>query len=137
MIARQLALIAVSILVGPLSGAAAAQQVEERYVRIAEIEIDLAQLDAYKAAVAEHAAVAIRDEPGVLVLHAVAEKDSPTRIKIFEVYASTTAYRAHLEAPHFKRYKAVTESIVKSLKLLQVTLVALFGKMQRKGACDY
>ena len=67
-------------------------------------------------------------EPGVLVLYAVSEKDNPTHIRVFEVYASTEAYRAHLEAPQFKKYKAVTENMVKSLKLVQTTPVALAAK---------
>ena len=115
------------------SGAAAQErqeQPQEQYVQIAEIEIDPSQLENYKAAVAEHAATAIRAEPGVLALYAVSEKDNPTRIRVFEVYASTAAYRAHLEAPHFKKYKEVTEKMVKSLKLIVTTPIALAAKRQ-------
>ena len=119
-----------SILASMLGGVAAAQETQKPYVQIAEIEIDPAQLEAYKAAVAEHAATAVRAEPGVLVLYAVSEKDNPTRVRVFEVYASTDAYRAHLEAPHFKKYKAVTEKMVKSLKLVQSTPIALAAKTQ-------
>jgi quinol monooxygenase YgiN len=126
---RQLFFVA-SILASTLGGVVAAQQTQGRYVQIAEIEIDPAQLEAYKAAVAEHAETAIREEPGVIVLYAVSEKDNPTRVRVFEVYASTEAYRAHLEAPHFKKYKAVTEKMVKSLKLAQTTPIALAAKAQ-------
>jgi len=97
-------------------------------VQIAEIEIDPSQLDAYKAAVSEHAETAIREEPGVLVLYAVSEKDNPTSVRVFEVYANAEAYRAHLEAPHFKKYKAVTEKMVKLLKLVQTTPIALTAR---------
>jgi quinol monooxygenase YgiN len=99
-------------------------------VQIAEIEIDPAQLDAYKAAVTEHIETAIRVEPGVLVLYSVSEKDNPAHIRVFEIYADAQAYRAHLEAPHFKRYKAVTEHMVTSLKLVRVDPVALGAKGQ-------
>jgi quinol monooxygenase YgiN len=115
------------MLASTLGGVAAAQR-QEQYVQIAEIEINPDQLEEYKAAVAEHAETAVRVEPGVLVLYAVSEKDHPTRIKVFEVYASTEAYRAHLEAPHFIKYKTVTEKMVKSLKLVQTTPVALAAK---------
>jgi quinol monooxygenase YgiN len=125
---RQLFFVGASILASTLGGVAAGQERQEQYVQIAEIEIDPAQLADYKAAVAEHAETAIRAEPGVLVLYAVSEKDNPTRIKVFEVYASTAAYRAHLEAPHFKKYKAVTDNMVKSLKLIQTTPIALAAK---------
>lgn len=97
-------------------------------MQIAEIEIDPAQLEDYKAAVREHIETAIRVEPGVLVLYAVSEKDNPTHIRVFEIYAGSEAYRAHLEAPHFKKYKAVTENMVKSLKLVQTVPVMLGAK---------
>jgi quinol monooxygenase YgiN len=44
------------------------------------------------------------------------------------VYASTDAYKAHLEAPHFKEYKTMTEKMVKSLRLVQTTPIALAAK---------
>nr|WP_210184704.1 putative quinol monooxygenase [Bradyrhizobium sp. LMTR 3] len=101
---------------------------QDRYVQIAEIEIDPAQLDAYKAAVREHIETAVRVEPGVLALQAVSEKDDPTRIRVFEIYANIEAYKAHLQAPHFKKYKTGTEKMVRSLKLIPVVPVALGAK---------
>lgn len=125
---RQLFLVGASTLASMLGGLATAQETAKPYVQIAEIEIDPTQLEDYKAAVAEHAETSIREEPGVLVLYAVSEKDNPTRIRVFEVYANTAAYKAHLEAPHFKKYKAVTEKMVKSLRLVQTDPIALAAK---------
>jgi hypothetical protein len=45
-------------------------------VRLAEIDIDPAQLESYKAAVKEEIETSVRVEPGVLALYAVAEKDN-------------------------------------------------------------
>jgi quinol monooxygenase YgiN len=109
-------------------GGVAVAEMQAQYVQIAEIEIDPAQLEEYKGAVREHIETAIREEPGVLVLYSVSEKDNPTHIRVFEIYASIEAYRAHLEAPHFKKYKAVTEKMVKSLKLVQTTPIILGAK---------
>jgi quinol monooxygenase YgiN len=125
---RQLLLVGISLLASAVCGAAVAQEMQGQYVQIAEIEIDAAQLENYKAAVREHIETAIRVEPGVLVLYSVSEKDNPTHIRVFEIYASTEAYRAHLEAPHFKKYKTVSEKMVKSLKLVQTTPVMLGAK---------
>jgi quinol monooxygenase YgiN len=111
-----------------LGGVAVAEEMPGQYVQIAEIEIDPAQLEQYNAAVREHIETAIRVEPGVLVLYSVSEKDSPSHIRVFEIYASIEAYRAHLEAPHFKKYKTVTENMVKSLKLVQTTPIILRTK---------
>jgi quinol monooxygenase YgiN len=125
---RQLLLVGMSVLASAVCGAAAAQEMQDQHVQIAEIEIDPLQLEDYKAAVREHIETAIRVEPGVLVLYSVSEKDNPTHIRVFEIYASTEAYRAHLEAPHFKKYKTVTEKMVKSLKLVQTSPVMLGAK---------
>jgi quinol monooxygenase YgiN len=127
---RQLLLVGMSVLASAVCGAAAAQEMQDQHVQIAEIEIDPLQLEDYKAAVREHIETAIRVEPGVLVLYSVSEKDNPTHIRVFEIYASTEAYRAHLEAPHFKKYKTVTEKMVKSLKLVQTSPVMLGAKVR-------
>jgi quinol monooxygenase YgiN len=47
---------------------------------------------------------------------------------VFEVYRDAAAYRAHLEAPHFKKYKATTETMVRSLKLVPVVPIVLGAK---------
>jgi quinol monooxygenase YgiN len=98
------------------------------HVQIAEIEIDPAQLDAYQAALREHAETAIREEPGVLVLYAVSEKEAPNRVRVFEIYRDTEAYKSHLQSAHFKKYKATTEKMVTSLKLVQATPIVLGAK---------
>lgn len=117
-----------SVLASSVVGQADAQETKQQYVQVAEIEVDPAQLEQYAAAVREQIAAAIRDEPGVLVLYAVSAKDNPAHVTVFEVYASTDAYKAHLEAPHFKKYKATVENMVKSLKLVQSTPIALGAK---------
>lgn len=99
-----------------------------QYIQVAEIEIDPVQLEDYKAAIREHIETAIRVEPGVLVLYAVSEKDSPARIRVFEIYRDTDAYKAHLESAHFEKYKATTEKMVKSLNLVQAAPIMLGAK---------
>jgi quinol monooxygenase YgiN len=104
------------------------QQAREPYVRLAEIEIDPAQLDAYKTAVKEQIEAAVRLEPGVLALYSVADKENPAHIFVFEMYADVEAYKAHLETAHFKRYKVATQDMVKSLKLRDTVPILLGGK---------
>ena len=96
-----------------------------RKVRIAKIEIYPAYLEAYKAALAEHAKTAVRVEPGVLALQAVYDRARPTQVTVFEVYASDSAYEAHLKAPHFLKYKSGTLKMVKSLELIEVAPIAM------------
>jgi quinol monooxygenase YgiN len=125
---KQLLVISALILASSLCGRGVAQEMQGPYVQVAEIEIDPAQLEDYKAAVREQIETAVRVEPGVLVLYAVSEKDNPTRVTVFEIYRDTDAYRSHLESAHFKKYKVITEKMVKSLKLVQTTPIVLGAK---------
>jgi quinol monooxygenase YgiN len=100
-------------------------QQNERKVRIAKIEIYPAYLDEYRAALAEHAKIAVRVEPGVLALQAVYDKAHPTQVTVFEVYASEAAYQEHLKTPHFLKYKSGTLKMVKSLELVEVAPIAI------------
>jgi len=125
---RELLVLSASILAVSVPGPAVADDMQRLYLQEAEIEIDPAQLEDYKAAVSEQIEAATRVEPGVLALYAVSEKDNPARVRVFEIYRDVDAYRAHLETAHFKKYKATTEKMVKSLKLVQTTPIMLGAK---------
>jgi quinol monooxygenase YgiN len=94
-------------------------------VRVAELTIDPAQLEAYKDAVTEEIDTSIRIEPGVLGIYAVALKEQPTQLRFFEIYADDAAYRQHIDSPHFKKYVETTKSMIASRKLIEAQPVAL------------
>ena len=128
MTARQLFVAGAAVLAAAFSGSAEAQPAAEQYVQVAHIEIDPVQLEEYRAAVREQITAAIRDEPGVLVLYAVSDKDNPARVTVFEIYRDAAAYQAHLASGHFKKYKAATEKMVKSLTLAKSDPILLGAK---------
>jgi quinol monooxygenase YgiN len=97
-------------------------------IRIAELEIDPAQLERYKALLGEEVEASVANEPGVLFLYAVSIGGSPHLVRIFEGYADQAAYEAHLQTPHFLKYKMKTAGMVMSLQLLPTDPVALRGK---------
>jgi len=97
----------------------AAAQEKGQKVRLAKIIIDSSQLENYKAALTEEIEASLRLERGVLTLYAVAEKENPTHITILEIYADEDAYKAHLQTPHFIKYKTGTKNMVKSLELVE------------------
>lgn len=107
---------------------AASAQNNPHYVRIAKLIIDSSKLDQYNMALKEHAAAAVKIEPGVLMLYAVQEKGHPERISVFEIYASVDAYNYHIKTPHFLKYKSTVEKMVKSLELIDVLPIALESK---------
>src|SRR5882672_920704 len=125
---NQLLVLGASALAALVGGPAVADDMQRQYVQVAEIEIDPAQLHAYKAAVTEQIETATRVEPGVLVLYAVSEKDNPAHLRVFEIYRDVEAYRSRLETAHFKKYKTTTAKMVKSLKLVQTTPIMLGTK---------
>ena len=100
----------------------------EPLTRIAEIEVYPDKLDAYRAALQEGIVAAIGREPGVLMLYAVSVKDNPTQIRIFERYVSQQAYEAHVQSPHFRKYKSTVGPMVKSLRLIEAETILLGAK---------
>ncbi|MDQ0569950.1 quinol monooxygenase YgiN [Variovorax paradoxus] len=94
-------------------------------VRVAELTIDPAQLQAYKDAVMEEIDTSVRTEPGVLGIYAVALKEQPIQLRFFEIYADDAAYRQHIESPHFKKYVETTKSMIASRKLMEAQPIAL------------
>jgi len=98
--------------------------------RIAKIQVDPSQLTQYNTALKEQMTTAIRIEPGVLSYYAVADKKEPSHITIFEIYADSTAYKAHLQAQHFKKYKETVQHMVTALEVMDVDLI---GSAKKPG----
>jgi quinol monooxygenase YgiN len=98
------------------------------FVRVADIEVDPEQREAFVLAVTEEMDESIRVEPGVLALYAVAEKDDPSRLRFFEIYADEAAYDGHLQSPHFRKYRATTEPMIRSRALVETVPIQLSSK---------
>jgi quinol monooxygenase YgiN len=104
------------------------EQQKSQVIHLAKLRIDSSQLKPYLAALKEEIETSVRIEPGVLTLYATSEKDNPTHIIVFEIYSNTEAYKAHLESPHFRKYKSSTKEMVKSLELVDLDPVILGAK---------
>jgi quinol monooxygenase YgiN len=126
--AKQLIVLGASVIASSLGGRAIADGAHDPYVRVAEIEVDPVQLEVYKAAAKEIIEDSVRLEPGVLALYSVSDKDNPAHVTVFEIYADKDAYNTHLETAHFKKYKAATQDMVRSLKLRDTVPIALSAK---------
>lgn len=125
---KNLLISGLSALLLSLSGSADAGDAQERFVRLAELEIDPGQLESFKSAIEEGIETAIRIEPGVLVLYAVYEKAHPNRVRVFEMYTDAHAYQTHLETPHFKKFRDATNKMVISKTLLDAVPIMLGAK---------
>ena len=96
-------------------------QETENMVRLSKITVDPERLAEYNAYLKEEIEASMRLEPGVLLLYAMAEKDHPNKVTILEIYADETAYKSHIETPHFQKYKQGTLHMVKTLVLSDQT----------------
>jgi quinol monooxygenase YgiN len=94
-------------------------QGNKQKVRLAKLVIDSSQLESYNAALKEEIETSVKIESGVLTLYAIVEKDHPTHITILEIYADEDAYKAHLQTPHFIKYKTGTKDMVKFIELVE------------------
>ena len=110
-------------------GPALAGKTMMQHVRIAEIEIDPARVDEYRAALREEIETSIRVEPGVLASYAIHEKENPSHVRILEIYANAGAYESHMASPHFLEYKTATQGMVRSLKLVEAAPIMLGAKL--------
>jgi quinol monooxygenase YgiN len=121
-------LVPAAAMLAPAGSAGAAAPTEESYVRIAEIDVDPARVEAYTIALKEHIETALRVEPGILALYSVADKDNTAHVIVFEIYRDRQAYDAHLATAHFSKYKLITNEMVQSLKLREATPILLGAK---------
>ena len=85
-------------------------------VRIAEIQVDPANLDEYLERARTIGADSVANEPGVIAIFPMQDK----RNRILEIYADEAAYHAHLQTPHFLTYKTSTLSMVEKLDLVDM-----------------
>jgi quinol monooxygenase YgiN len=125
---KRLFLIGVLVISFPVCGVVFAEEPRSPVVRIAELEIIPAHLEAFKAAVKEEMETSVRAEPGVLAIYAVSEKDYPTKLKFFEVYTDQAAFNAHIESAHFRKYRSTTKDMITSRRLIETVPIQLSEK---------
>ena len=107
-------------------------------IRISEIEIDSNCLEQYMSILKEESKASVELEPGVISIYPMYQKESPTQIRILEIYANKEAYEQHLKTPHFLKYKTITLKMVKSLRLVDMetidsqTMPKIFQKLTAK-----
>ena len=62
--------------------------------------------------VAVNAAASVRDEPGCRRFDILLPEAGGERVDLYEIYDDADAFAAHLETPHFKRFKAETAELI-------------------------
>jgi quinol monooxygenase YgiN len=103
---------------------------EDLYVRLIKIVLDSIAVGTFNTLGNSLMLPGIKEEPGVLVMYAVTEKENPTRVSILEVYKNMNAYNKHITTSHYLQYKDETKAMVKSLKFIDVVPIRLGSKPQ-------
>ena len=95
-----------------------ARQKDGIVTRVAQIEVYPQYLEGYLRAAYEVAETSMRNEKGVLFLYPMQVEREKNKILILEGYRDQAAYQAHIQTPHFLKYKSGTLQMVKSLELI-------------------
>jgi quinol monooxygenase YgiN len=75
------------------------------FVLTVQIRIKPENVDAFMKGVMENARNA-RKEPGCRQFEVLVDPQDRTKVMLFEVYDDESAFEAHQQTPHFKRYMA-------------------------------
>lgn len=110
------------------NGLGTAHAAEATSIRMAHLQIKPEQLEAFTAAVKEEMEAALRVEPGVLAIYAVADKNDPTKLTFIELYVDEAAYQIHRNTPHFQKYFHTTKDMIADRVLLEAVPVELRDK---------
>ena len=74
------------------------------------ITIKPEHVDEFIAASVGDAEGSTRDEPGCFRFDMLQDPETPTRFYLYEVYRDEAAFQAHLEAPHFLKWREEVQS---------------------------
>ncbi|MCL4861746.1 MAG: antibiotic biosynthesis monooxygenase [Caldilineaceae bacterium] len=75
------------------------------YVIIAPIQIKEGFKEKFVEAMLDDAKGSVNNEPGCLRFDVIQDAADPNRIWLYEVYVDEAAFQAHLEAPHFIKWR--------------------------------
>jgi quinol monooxygenase YgiN len=125
---KQILAVVAAVIVTALFNTNVNAQQKRSYMRIAHIKVKPEKLEAYKTALTEGIKAAVKKEAGVLSLRAMYDKQNPSHITVFEIYADMAAYQSHIQTVHFKKYKETVAGMVLSLELIDVDPIAFEDK---------
>jgi (4S)-4-hydroxy-5-phosphonooxypentane-2,3-dione isomerase len=87
------------------------------YVIAVEFEVAPPHIDEFLRLVIENGKASERDEPGCKRFDICRRRDEPNRIFLYEIYDDEAAFKAHVETPHFLKFRDATEKMVVGRKL--------------------
>jgi quinol monooxygenase YgiN len=102
-----------------------ADTIPGQFVLVVDLEIEPAELAAFKVAIKEIGEIIVRIEPGCQAFSAVFEKEHPTRVRLFEIYENAEAFNAYLQTPQFQKFGEMIKGMIISRKLVENVPITL------------
>ncbi len=75
------------------------------YVIVAPIKIKPEHKEAFIESMLDDAVGSVSNEPGCLRFNVIQDRENPNKIYLFEVYKDKAAFDAHLQTPHFIKWR--------------------------------
>ena len=75
------------------------------YALIVTIQIQPEHREEFLASMLDDARGSVNDEPGCLRFDVLQDPNDPNKLYLYEVYRDRAAFDAHLQAPHFIRWR--------------------------------
>jgi autoinducer 2-degrading protein len=94
------------------------------YVITVDFEIAPAHREEFLKLVIANGKASERDEPGCKRFDICVPREQPNHVFLYEIYDDEAAFKAHLEAKHFKEFAAATEQMIVGRKIVAADWVA-------------
>ena len=82
------------------------------YVIIAPVQIKPGSRDQFVEAIIGDAIGSVNDEPGCRRFDVIQDADDENRVWLYEIYDDEAAFKAHLQTPHFIKFRDATADII-------------------------
>ena len=93
------------------------------YVILVEFEVADGAQEEFLNLVVENSRASLTNEPGCLVFDVLQTAACPTDIVLYEIYTDRAAFDLHLAAPHFHEFDAACQSLVRSKRVTELSLL--------------
>jgi len=93
------------------------------YVITVDFQVKPESRDAFLKLIRENAVLSLRNEKGCRHFDVCIPLDSAPRVFLYEIYDDETAFKAHLETPHYKSFAAAAAPMVQDRKIVPLRLL--------------
>ncbi len=81
-------------------------------------------LSAFMEYITPNARASVRDEPGCRQFDVLVAEDGPEdQVTLYEIYDDAAAFEAHLQTPHFAKFKVATQDLVSGTRVTRYHLI--------------